>query len=145
MLRSLLIERFRLKIQEEQKEGRIFLLRIDKHGPRLSKAKDRRVFPFVGFGPKLVDNQPDFVEMQGENASMSKLANRLSQELGTPVRDETGLEGAFDFRFEYVRGMSQAAGPSLFTGIRTIGLRLILSRGPVATLTVVDAQQPSRN
>jgi uncharacterized protein (TIGR03435 family) len=143
MLRSLMAERFHLTLHQERKEGRIFALQLDKSGPKLSAPKNISAFPFVGFGPNLIDHQADFVEMRGENASMDKLAVRLSQELEVPVRNETGLAGSFDFHFAYVRQLSASVGPSLFTAIRDIGLRLVPARGTVMTLVIDRAQIPS--
>jgi uncharacterized protein (TIGR03435 family) len=79
MLRQLLVERFHLRLHEEQKKGRVFILQVGKDAPKLDDSKDKRAFPFVGFGPNLVEDQPEFVEMRGENASMSRLASRCQK------------------------------------------------------------------
>jgi uncharacterized protein (TIGR03435 family) len=89
--------------------------------------------------------------LTGSQVSAAMLANVLSNQLGRPVQDETGLKGVFDFKLEWepdadassanVDGTSEStvarAGPSIFTAIREqLGLRLEPRKGPVEVIVI---------
>jgi uncharacterized protein (TIGR03435 family) len=96
----------------------------------------------------------------------------LGEQLGRPVRDETGLKGKYDFTLDFapepgqgpMRGMpmpmpgpggegrgpapdSQEGGPSLLTAVQEqIGLKLESKKGPVDTLVIDHAEKvPTEN
>jgi uncharacterized protein (TIGR03435 family) len=144
MLRALLADRFHLAVHAETKEGRVFALQVGRKGPALAGARDKDAYPVVSYGRTGAAERPDF--MEGQNASMALFAERLSRELGCPVLDQTGLKGAFDFKFEYAADLSEsAAGSSLFTAIQQLGLKLAPTRGPVPHLVIDHAEKPSEN
>jgi uncharacterized protein (TIGR03435 family) len=144
MLRALLVDRFHLAVHAETKEGRVFALELGSKGPKLTNARDNDAYPVVSYGRTGTAERPDF--MEGQNASMALFAERLSRELYCPVLDQTGLKGAFDFKFEYAADLSEsAAGPSLFSAIQQLGLKLAPTRGPVPHLAIDHAERPSEN
>jgi uncharacterized protein (TIGR03435 family) len=144
MLRNLLAERFQLTVHRETTEGSVLALVVDSHGPKLKATTDEKAFPVVGGGRTGNSERPDF--LIGQNASMARLATRLSQLFQRPVLDQTGLNGAFDFRFEYAASLSDSTdGPSLSTAIQELGLKLMPARGPVAHLVIDHAEKPSGN
>ena len=70
--------------------------------------------------------------------------------IGRPVRDGTGLAGAFDLDLEWAPNqLSQPeppTGPSIFTALQEqLGLKLEPARGPVEILVVDHAEKPSQN
>jgi uncharacterized protein (TIGR03435 family) len=143
MLQNLLADRFKLKFHRETKEGPVYDLIVAGKGPKLKPAKSADDFPVVGYGRTGRADSPDF--MMGENASMQRLATRLSTEFARPVIDRTGLPGTFDFRFEYTKDSSQP-GPSLMQVIQDdLGLKLVPARGPVETFVIDSAEKPSGN
>jgi uncharacterized protein (TIGR03435 family) len=101
MLLALLVERFHLKYHREARQGSVYLLvRADKK-LKLEEAKDKENDdrPWVG-SPNNGVIRGDGIA--GRNISMPVLASRLSGYMERPVLDRTGLEGTFDFKFEYV-------------------------------------------
>jgi uncharacterized protein (TIGR03435 family) len=86
---------------------------------------------------------------------MTHLADMLSNQLGRPVTDETGLTGLYDFTLEYAPGASIGPLPppppgvdggttastpdaaDLFSAIQAqIGLKLQQKKGPVDLLVI---------
>ena len=79
---------------------------------------------------------------------MRLLAIRLSPYLGRPVLDQTGLEGSFDFKFEYPLPSDDQRPDvvaSIITSIQGIGLKLQAAKGPVETIVIDQAEKPSAN
>jgi uncharacterized protein (TIGR03435 family) len=90
---------------------------------------------------------------------MKMLADSLAILMGRFVRDETGLDGSFDFNVEFSRDStgtdlvpsSEAAPPdsgrpSIFTALtQQLGLRLEPQKGPVPILVVEKLDHPAEN
>jgi uncharacterized protein (TIGR03435 family) len=84
--------------------------------------------------------------MHGENASMGLFAKRLSLALERPVLDQTALQGAFDFKFEYAQNLSESVdGTSLSSAIQQLGLKLVTTKGLVRNLMIDRAEKPAVN
>ncbi len=144
MLRGLLADRFQLTLHEESKEGPVLALVVDSHGAKLKATADEKAFPVVGSGRTGKAEPPDF--LYGENASMARLATFLSRVFERPVLDQTGLNGTFDFRFEFAASLSNSArGPSLSTAIQQLGLKLTPARASVVYLVIDHVEKPSGN
>jgi uncharacterized protein (TIGR03435 family) len=93
------------------------------------------------------------VNLKGE--SVASLANFLSNQLGQPVIDATGLGGRYDFRFSFVMepggraaGPAASIGPEPEIGIDIIdavrgqlGLRLEKEKGQADILVVDHAEK----
>jgi uncharacterized protein (TIGR03435 family) len=80
--------------------------------------------------------------------------------LDRPVLDKTGVAGLFDFHLEFVLDgatpgnpfgshdptpSGDAAGPSIFTVIQKLGLKLDPTKGPVEFLVIDHVEKPSAN
>jgi uncharacterized protein (TIGR03435 family) len=144
MLRALLAERFHLIAHEEVKDGPVYELVVGNKGPKLTDAKDKDAFPVVMF--ITTDNPERPVMRQGENASMPLLAKALSRTLKRPVLDRTGMNGAYDFKFDQEAGPDGVVdGSSLSDSIEVLGLRLTPARGPVRYLVIDHAEKPDAN
>jgi uncharacterized protein (TIGR03435 family) len=122
MLRSLLIDRFKLKYQRVSREGPIYLLVKNGKKPALQPPKDPNGFPWVGNpGGGMINGDG----LAGENSSMSLLAKRLSRYVTRPVLDQTAIEGSFDFRFDYAAGDQKPdVIATIFTSLQGLGLKL---------------------
>ena len=101
--------------------------------------------------------------MQGAAIPLSNLVNFLTNQLGRPINDKTGLTGLFDFKLEWTPGSEQAPGPfgpnpdappppvpgdgpSLFTALQEqLGLRLESTKGPVEVVVIDSVQKPTEN
>ncbi len=86
---------------------------------------------------------------------MKSLAADLSEILGRPVNDDTGLNGTYDFRLNWTPDSSLSgtpqtdgglSGPSIFTAItQQLGLRLESTKGTVPVYVIGRVEQPSGN
>jgi uncharacterized protein (TIGR03435 family) len=144
MLRSLLEERFKLKVHRETREGPIYALLIEKNGPKLKKSTAIDVSYSVVGGPG------EAVKRIFKKVSMNFFANQIASqaELGRPVLDRTGLAGEWDFELTFVQGAAPTNSdlPDLFTALREqLGLKLESQKGPVEKLIIDRADRPSAN
>jgi uncharacterized protein (TIGR03435 family) len=116
MLRSLLADRFKLKMHTEVRpaDGMVLVAA----GPKLKKAADTDIRPTcsVGPGPDGKDPRTANPILTGlitcRNISMAEFADRLSTVLSddfkTPVTDGTGLTGRYDLQLSYTKDMRAA-------------------------------------
>jgi uncharacterized protein (TIGR03435 family) len=143
MLRALLSERFGLVMRHATHETNVFHLIVARGGAKLSAAAETE-------GRSGVSAQKG--RMVGMAASMAQLARALSQALGRPVFDQTGLDGKFDFSIEYTSAQSpgpedaSAEGSSLFAILEhQLGLKLEPAVGPGDFYGVIRISRPSEN
>jgi len=167
MLRTLLEDRFALKLHTDIVNGDIYALVLDRSdgklgpkvqawegtclGGRTPSEDDGPVYPRC-----LSGTRPTGVFLDG--ATMFSVAEALSLPLprnllGRVVQDRTGLTGRYRMELEYpfmtVRPVDPTAPdsrPSLFTVIREQwGLKLEPARVPFKAIVVDDAQAPTEN
>lgn len=131
MVRSLLADRFKLRVSHSTKILPVFALVIAKGGPKLRAVDppDTQSAPFPApptpGGPATLPPGEVMISlftggkatMAGKAASMANLAKMLGVQLGRHVNDETGLTGSYDFLLSYTRdstlgGVSIVAVPS---------------------------------
>ena len=60
-----------------------------------------RMPPGMGRGGVAIMMMPGRARLVGNAATMSKLADALARQLGSPVADQTGLKGDYDFTVEF--------------------------------------------
>lgn len=148
MLRALLEERFQLKLRRTKEEFPVYALIAGKSGPKLTKAEGGELSIRTAAGV-----------LRGKNLAMWNLANLLSALVDRPVLDLTGLEGLYDVSLDFApdttlgpgmtklsveaaasgAGAETAAGPSIFTAIQQLGLKLDARKAPVDMLIVESA------
>jgi uncharacterized protein (TIGR03435 family) len=133
MVRSLLADRFRLRLHRERKGLNVYTLVVARGGPKLKASSAVEDSFSWGSG-----------RVACKALSMSEFASRLSGrvfKLDVPVLDETGVNGRFDFTLEWTPDDARpdtAAAASLFTAIQEqLGLRLTRAKRPV-DIWVVD-------
>ena len=145
MLRALLAERFHLVLMETTSEAPGYALLLKGRSAKLTAAKDPEAFPVVGYGRGNNSDEPDF--LLAENATMVKLAQRLSELLKMPVVDETALQGSFDFKLNYVADASDpnAKGPLLPAALNELGLEIKSKKVPVRHIVIEQIEKPSAN
>ena len=84
---------------------------------------------------------------------MDMLSQQLSMQLVRPVHNDTGIQGQFDFTFNWTpdsepsaAANNSALGPSIFTAIGDqLGLRLQSTKGPVPVYVVDSITPPGDN
>ena len=172
MLQSLLEERFMLKVHRETREQDVYKLTIAKNGPKMPQTKggcaavnlnnpapplapDQASLPACGVTSGVNDRgHLNIIGMSIENVSgapFPSLKQRLSQIVGRPVIDNTGLTGVFDVHLvwnpeDIAVPSDLAAGPSLFTALQDqLGLKLEAAKGPIEMLIIDHVEMPSEN
>src|ERR1022692_2234194 len=96
MLQNLLAERFKMAAHREQKEMAVLELQVTKGGHKLKESTDapppgRNVMMFInGRGRYQAVQQP-----------IGNLVSMISNQLGKPVIDATGLKGKYDFTLSF--------------------------------------------
>lgn len=148
MLQALLMDRFQLKIHRETRTGRVYLLvKSGKAIPLKPHDRDLRASS-EGFGS--IGGAGDTWVMF--NSTMRQLANFAGDfYLNSPVLDQTGLSGSYDFRWRMLlinpdQPDSRLGSKEEFMQfVQVMGLKLIPSTGPVETLVIDHAERPSEN
>jgi uncharacterized protein (TIGR03435 family) len=152
MLKTLLVERFKLAAHVEEKVTSTYALVIAKGGPKLkestpSKPADQRCRP--------VDGPAEQFHLLCEHITMADLAKGLPgmapRYITMPVIDKTGLSGPRAFQLDWTpmaapegRGggdgptIETAGGLTVFDALVKVGLKLERAKLPVP-LVVVDS------
>jgi uncharacterized protein (TIGR03435 family) len=172
MLRSLLADRFKLRVANEPRELPLYSLEVGKNGPRIRKRDDAEcevppppsasgglVLRSCG-GPAMVWG-PQGGYMFGEKVAISAIGDSLSEVVDRPVVDHTNLAGAYDVDLKWtpdgykplaaegeVRRPvdSTEPGPSIFTAVQDqLGLKLVATKGSVQVLVIDHVEKPDAN
>jgi len=176
MLQNLLTDRFRLTMHREKRE--VYNLVAAKDGPKLTPSrrssaspdsdpsaagpsatlgKDGFPVPPPGVVTTTVSFNGDY-RMNAIAAPVTKLVSTLSNLLGRPVSDGTGLTGEYDFRLAWWPDVAEPrrqqdgspvpsapdadSGPTLFGALQTqLGLRLEPMKGQVDVLVIDHAEK----
>jgi uncharacterized protein (TIGR03435 family) len=72
---------------------------------------------------------------------MTELTSFLSNFVSGNVKDETGLDGVYNFNLMW----NEAEGPSVFSAIQKLGLRLEARKVPVSYFVIESAARPGAN
>ena len=151
MIRTLLSDRFSLKVHRQQKDLAVYALTVGRSGPKLKKADETKPSLIV-FRPAVRENSEGTIQLAVTNTALTELVNTLSDVLARPVIDRTGIGGKFDFTLEYDPNtdspdpVSQLADPSLFAAFqRELGLRFEATKAPVSILVIDQIEMPPVN
>jgi uncharacterized protein (TIGR03435 family) len=188
MLQALLEDRFKLKIHHEAKEGPVYVMTVAKGGSKLQPDTDCTPLDMNHLPPPPPPGQPppnicgnqQIRMMNGKTITAKGIGlsvgewttGMLSDLLGRPVIDKTGLEGKFDIEIEMVpdsgmtmfQGMAgrggrgdgggdagavpsapDPEGPTIFMALAKLGLKLEAAKGPVDTLVIDHVEKPAEN
>jgi uncharacterized protein (TIGR03435 family) len=130
MLRTLLEDRFKLKLHREVKEAPVYFLTVAKNGPKMPAAKEGSCVPIDPNHPPPQNSTvgqalprycaPGFqtkgstMTVTSRGGTMAQLCDALlSRIVGRPVIDKTGLSGRYEFEIEFV---SPQPGASMLPG-----------------------------
>jgi uncharacterized protein (TIGR03435 family) len=177
MLQRLLEDRFRLAVHREKKEMQVYELTVAKNGPKFRQPapegntgaadgpgpirRDAEGFPILGPNMTMAI-VPGHARLRADHRSMSWFADQLSNQLGGPVTDATGLKENYDFIVSWAFGEDTAAvvpgeapgaprpepfRPALVQAVQSqLGLRLDRKKAPVEVLVVDHIEKaPSAN
>jgi uncharacterized protein (TIGR03435 family) len=162
MLRSLLEDRFQLKLHRDTEEVSLYALTVAKSGFKLKPMKDGDCDPGDGTPPA---GPPDLnavnavkprcgnLMMLGGDTTrwtfggfpISSLAGQLSRALGMHVMDKTGITDKFVFRFEFKRDPDAlVTEASVLTALEDqLGLKLEKTKGPRGFLVIDAIERPT--
>jgi uncharacterized protein (TIGR03435 family) len=147
-VRTLLADRFQLKVHRETKELPVYALIVAKGGPKIHPATEDGS---PGGGLRTSRGSAG-VEITGKKVLLASLVRRLSDQVSRTVLDKTGLKGSYDFKLTFApdRGPGQppgdSDGPSIFTAVQEqLGLKLDAQKGPVEVLVIDSVQKASAN
>jgi bla regulator protein blaR1 len=175
MLRSLLEDRFKLKIHRETKLMPIYSLTIARGGPKLPKSVEEDCTdpaPVQGQRPPapcgritVAFETAAGLDIEGRQVTIAELTRALSAIFQRNVIDQTQLSGRFDVKLKFAyepdvtvgignpwrqgnSGQPEDPGmnPPIAAALRQqLGLSLEPSKGPVEVLIVDQAERPSAN
>jgi uncharacterized protein (TIGR03435 family) len=184
MLRALLAERFQLKLHRETREAPVYALTVAKGGLKIKPTKEGDCVPvdlnhpsppatrgdarLILCGSQSVEVTAGRLVVEINGASLKDIASGVvSDQLGRPIVDKTGLTGLFDVHLEFApdlsatpqvasRGVPVEPGnspsatdsgvPSIFTAmVEQLGLKLESAKGPVDVIVIDRAERPSEN
>jgi uncharacterized protein (TIGR03435 family) len=160
LLRNLLEERFALKIRRDSKVLPVYALLAPHGGARLQPSVNEPEDPAIAAarGREAARRRlawgrsVSMVHIDDPHMSLADLAGVLSTRLDRPVRDMTGLNGAFAIGLDFVADSMPAGDdaprpPTVFEAVQDqLGLRLEASRAGVEVLVVLDAlKKPRQN
>ena len=147
MFRRLLRERFALEAREEFRDEPVYLLLVDRNGPKLKPAD---VSAEAKSRPPMSISSTGRVVLRGAN--LDRIAGVLSTTLGEPVLDRTGLDGEYDVELHFnpgeVRGMqlnvdangapvqTEATAPGIHGQLKSLGLRLATEKARVRHIVI---------
>jgi uncharacterized protein (TIGR03435 family) len=157
MLRPMLTDRFHVKAHTEIKTLSVFNLVLTKDGPKFKRNPPPPVDPDnptkeqKGRGNTMINNN----NLTATAIPLSSFAETLAGQLNHTVIDKTGLVGDYDFKLKWTpedqsnntadNGTTDRP-PDLFTALQEqLGLKLEATKGPVTTLVVDHAEQPTPN
>jgi uncharacterized protein (TIGR03435 family) len=137
MLRTLLEERFKVKVHKEARNSSVYILTVAKGGPKLQPTKEGRCTAMdlnnlqPPIPPKPGEPRPRYCGMgEGRGSgplmvfdwygvSMAEFAGRmLSNYVELPVVEQTGLTERFDLHIEFAPEYPRS-GPVTLNGVRT--------------------------
>lgn len=140
ILQGLLADRFKLRFHTETRKGDIYTLVLAKGGFKLKNAPESE----HPSGYSWVNGH-----IQVRKGPVASLVLSLSNILGRTIVDKTGLTGDYDVDFRWTPDDQQGTsdtGTALFTALEEqLGLKLLISKGPVEIFVVDHVEQPSGN
>ena len=183
MQQRMLAERFKLVLHHEQKEMALYELTVGKSGVKLkesapdaaSQPEEPGVMPKFSMGkdgfPSFPPGRTGMIGLNGHfrwtavNVFLPDIVKTISNQLGRPVVDATGLKGKYDVDLYWAQesmgrgGLATAApegalpaaeidsGPTILSAVQNqLGLKLESKKGPVDMVVVDHAEKvPSEN
>jgi uncharacterized protein (TIGR03435 family) len=142
MMRALLTERFKLAFHHEKKELRSFALVVAKGGPKMKQATADEV-PL---------RQNSAMGSTVRALTMQEFADFLSGPVEKPVVDKTGLNGRWDFAFDFTKYLTDPAQNLIdfLTVLNTtlqgeVGLKLESEKDVVDVMVIDHVEKASAN
>jgi uncharacterized protein (TIGR03435 family) len=161
MTRTLLEDRFRLKLHDEVRNLPVYKLTVLKQAARLKPTPEGSCVPVdlktilqspppPNYCGRLSVTNGATITFDGHGVTIAQFLARGLRKLDRPVIDETGLNGRFDIHLEFATTDSldtgDASATSVFTAIQDqLGLKLSGATGPVEVHVIDHVERPSEN
>jgi uncharacterized protein (TIGR03435 family) len=165
MLRTLLEDRFKLKLRRETREMPVYLLTVGRGGFKLPQWKEGdwigisssagHIYDGRNNGPETTPQYEGLIvgELQGGRMPMPALAERLARVTNRPVIDRTGIQGYFNYGIFFAPvdplpndTRPRLNSPSLFKALEEeAGLQLESARAPMEVFVIESVEKPSEN
>jgi uncharacterized protein (TIGR03435 family) len=142
LVKTMLADRFHLKVHWETRQGDVYALVVAKNGPTLKASADPSKEPGLN-----TDKSAHLGRMIGVNAPVFYLSTVLGNQVSHPVIDKTGLAGKYDWTLVWDPDPTpDSTEPSIFTAVQEqLGLKLDPQKGPVQMLVIDGVERPSEN
>jgi uncharacterized protein (TIGR03435 family) len=117
MVRSLLLDRFKLQVTRSTKDGNVLALVVAKGGPKLKEVAPPNpqasgapppagpIAPGQPRGPApgqaLLMMNNNLVTLAANGVPIASLVNQLSMQIGEKVADQTGLKGTYQYTLQF--------------------------------------------
>lgn len=142
LLRSMLVDRFKLKVHHETRELPAYALVQAKSGFKLKQAQGAENL----YG---MSTNWGLISIRGGPIGARFIVG-LSNFVGRTVIDRTGLTGYYDITLKWTPDRTQSsdpnAPPDLFTALEEqLGLKLVSTKAPVDVLVVDHVEWPTEN
>jgi uncharacterized protein (TIGR03435 family) len=143
MMRTLLGDRFKLAFHVEKRELKMFTMVVAKGGMKMKPS-----------APGLeMHHENSMTGMTATSMNMRELADYLSDPLGAPLTDGTGLPGRYDFAIDftpYVNPEQSDVRPDPIAVMKAalkgeLGLELVQGKAVVEVTVVDHVEAPSEN
>lgn len=164
MLQNLLIDRFHIKLHRETRDLKAFDLIVASGKPKFKLSKFGESEPAAS-GPPLLKRDPDGFPVVADSAgpttvdtryleqyifttnrsTMQEFADYLTLHMHRPIFDSTELKGLYAFSLHFMLepisrpelpGGPLDNGPSVFSALRQLGLKLVPHPGSIDVLVV---------
>ncbi len=154
MFQNLLADEFKLKFHKESKEGQVYVLTVDKAGPKMKvndSPQDFEVPIKGGVDGTMIGKR---VPIEYLCFWLGSIPLRLD---GRPVIDKTGLTGNYDFTLSFLTELPPGINqdnlppglldrPTIFDALKQqLGLKLEPQRGPVEYYVIDHVEKPAGN
>jgi uncharacterized protein (TIGR03435 family) len=145
MMQKLLADRFKLALHRESKEMLAYVITVAKSGLKI-KIKESTSEGDMSIQPS------GEAAATIERATVSRLAEMLSEPLQSPVIDETGLTGRYDFKIDltsfmanldhdHPMGINDAISLIIQAAQQQLGIKIDQKKMPVEMLMVDHAEK----
>lgn len=156
MMRSLLEDRFRLKLHIDSKKVPAYNLVVAKGGPKLPQTDNsfcRRMDP-NNRGQRIGPQDAPNCTMQFKGISMADFVGLLRPFMDRPIVDRTRISGNFDIQMVWVpdnpnlfpNAPAQPDVPSIPVALKEqLGLELVPGKGSQQTIVIDHIEEPTPN
>jgi uncharacterized protein (TIGR03435 family) len=158
MMRTLLEDVLKLKVHEDVTEHAVYNLVVAKGGPKLTEYQpgDALKTPWGATLTGKVLTWVDPFHLVCQDETMADLVNSISgaNRAGRVVIDKTELKGTYNFSVPIpyaplpaqLQQMGEDQGvPSIFDGLKQLGLQLVPGKGPIDGIVVDHMEKPAEN